>query len=84
MMERTAAVLAYEALPDGQRDGRLRGLRQARRSGAAEGASCTVRAKLDRGRRRPQACFDVEVTEGERTIGVGTHQRRVIAVAART
>ena len=22
--------------------------------------------------------FDVEVTEGERTIGVGTHERRVI------
>ncbi len=25
--------------------------------------------------------FDVEVTEGERTIGVGTHERRVIAWA---
>jgi predicted thioesterase len=24
--------------------------------------------------------FDVEVREGERTIGVGTHQRRVITV----
>jgi predicted thioesterase len=24
--------------------------------------------------------FDVEVTEGERTIGVGTHERRVIQV----
>ena len=24
--------------------------------------------------------FDVEVTEGDRTIGVGTHERRVIAV----
>jgi fluoroacetyl-CoA thioesterase len=24
--------------------------------------------------------FDVEVTEGERTIGVGTHERRVIDV----
>ena len=27
--------------------------------------------------------FDVEVTEGERTIGVGTHERRVIDVGAR-
>ena len=26
--------------------------------------------------------FDVEVTEGERTIGVGTHERRVIEVGA--
>jgi predicted thioesterase len=26
--------------------------------------------------------FDVEVTEGERTIGVGTHERRVIEVPA--
>ena len=24
--------------------------------------------------------FDIEVTEGDRTIGVGTHERRVIAV----
>ena len=26
--------------------------------------------------------FDVEVTEGERTIGVGTHERRAIDVGA--
>ena len=25
--------------------------------------------------------FDVEVKEGERTIGVGTHERRIIPVA---
>ena len=25
--------------------------------------------------------FDVEVTEGERTIGVGTHERRVVGQA---
>ena len=28
--------------------------------------------------------FDVEVADGERTIGVGTHERRVIAVPAPT
>ncbi len=28
--------------------------------------------------------FDVEVTEGDRTIGVGTHERRVIQVGSVT
>ena len=27
--------------------------------------------------------FDVEVREGERTIGVGTHERRVVPIARR-
>jgi fluoroacetyl-CoA thioesterase len=46
--------------------------------GAREGARCTVRATLREivdGRRFH---FDVEVREGERTIGVGTHERRAL------
>ena len=46
----------------------------------AEGATCTVRAKLNEIVDDRKLYFDVAVTEGERTIGVGTHQRRVIAV----
>jgi fluoroacetyl-CoA thioesterase len=45
---------------------------------AREGARCTVRATLREiaGGRRLR--FDVEVREGDRTIGVGTHERRVL------
>ena len=46
------------------------------------GTSCTARAQLTQVVDGRKLYFDVEVREGERTIGVGTHQRRVIAVAA--
>jgi predicted thioesterase len=49
--------------------------------GALEGALCTVRAHLSEVVEDRKIRFDVEVTEGERTIGVGTHERRVIPVA---
>ena len=50
-------------------------------AGAGEGAVLHGRARscsevVDDRKLR----FDVEVTEGERTIGVGTHERRVIEV----
>jgi fluoroacetyl-CoA thioesterase len=45
---------------------------------AAEGARCTVRASLSEVVDGRKLRFDVEVREGERTIGVGTHERRVI------
>ena len=81
MMERCSSILAYENLPDGQGDGRLRGLRQARRRGRARARPAgplTLREVVDERKLR----FDVEVTEGERTIGVGTHERRVIDVGS--
>jgi fluoroacetyl-CoA thioesterase len=45
---------------------------------AAEGARCTVHASLREVVDGRKLRFDVEVREGERTIGVGTHERRVI------
>jgi len=46
--------------------------------GALEGALCTVRAQLREVIDERKLRFDVEVREGERTIGVGTHERRVV------
>jgi fluoroacetyl-CoA thioesterase len=50
--------------------------------GALEGTSCTVTARLREVIEERKLHFDVEVREGERTIGVGTHQRRVISVTS--
>jgi fluoroacetyl-CoA thioesterase len=47
--------------------------------GAREGARCTVRATLREVVDGRKFRFDVEVLEGERTIGVGTHERRAVA-----
>jgi fluoroacetyl-CoA thioesterase len=49
--------------------------------GAKEGARCTVRATLREVVDGRRFCFDVEVREGERTIGVGTHERRALRPA---
>ena len=49
---------------------------------AAEGARCTAHARLREVADGRKLRFDVEVKEGERTIGVGTHERRVIDVGA--
>ncbi len=43
---------------------------------AAEGAECTVRSTLHEIVDGRKLRFDVEVTDGDRTIGVGTHERR--------
>jgi fluoroacetyl-CoA thioesterase len=48
--------------------------------GALEGALCTVTARLREVIEERKLRFDVEVKDGERTIGVGTHERRVIPV----
>ena len=45
-----------------------------------EGATCVVHSKLREIADERKLRFDVEVTEGDRTIGVGTHERRVIQV----
>ena len=79
MMERTAAVLSYEALPEGSATvGFEVCIKHV--AGAGEGASCTATAKLTEIVDGRKLFFDVEVREGDRTIGVGTHQRRVVGV----
>ena len=48
---------------------------------AAKGARCTAHAILREVVDGRKLRFDVEVRDGDRTIGVGTHERRVIEVA---
>jgi predicted thioesterase len=77
-MERTAAMLAYAHLPDGTA---TVGFEVCIKHVAAamEGALCTAHVRLREVEGR-KLRFDVEVTEGERTIGIGTHERRIIDV----
>lgn len=79
VMERCSAVLAYERLPEGTATVGFE-VCVKHVGAAAAGACCTVRSRLTEVVDGRKLFFDVEVREGERTIGVGTHQRRVIAV----
>jgi predicted thioesterase len=80
MMERNAAMLAYEHLDEGNATVGFE-VCVKHVAGAAEGARCTVSAELREVVDGRKLRFDVEVREGDRTIGVGTHERRVINVA---
>jgi fluoroacetyl-CoA thioesterase len=80
MMERNASLLSYEHLPEGNATVGFE-VCVKHVAGAAEGARCTVSAELREVVDGRKLRFDVEVREGERTIGVGTHERRVIEVA---
>lgn len=77
MMERCASVLSWENLADGKA---TVGFEVCIKHVAAapEGAACTVTAKLREVVDERKLRFDVEVRDGDRTIGVGTHERRVI------
>jgi fluoroacetyl-CoA thioesterase len=77
MMERCAAMLALQQLQDGQATVGFE-VCVKHVAGAGEGAKCTVSAKLDRIEDDRKFFFDVEVREGDRVIGVGTHQRRLV------
>ncbi|HEV3001748.1 MAG TPA: hypothetical protein VGW75_13485 [Solirubrobacteraceae bacterium] len=77
MMERCAAILALEHLPDGQATVGFE-VCVKHVAAAAEGARCTVTARLREVVDERKWRFDVEVREGERTLGVGTHERRVV------
>jgi fluoroacetyl-CoA thioesterase len=79
MMERNSAILAYENLPEGKATVGFE-VCVKHVAAAAEGATCTVRSKLLEVVDGRKLRFEVEVTEGERTIGVGTHERRAIDV----
>jgi fluoroacetyl-CoA thioesterase len=80
MMERCASILAYENLADGEATvGFEVCIKHV--AAAGEGSNCTVHARLDEVVDDRKLRFAVEVTEGERTIGVGTHERRVVSRA---
>jgi fluoroacetyl-CoA thioesterase len=79
MMERTASILAFQNLPDGKATvGFEVCIKHV--AAAAEGATCTVTATLREVADERKLRFDVEVKEGDRTIGIGTHERRAIDV----
>lgn len=78
MMERNAAVLTYEHLAAGEATVGFE-VCVKHVGAAAEGAECTVSARLTEVVDDRKLFFDVEVREGERTVGVGTHQRRVVS-----
>ena len=77
MMERCASILAYEHLPEGKVTVGFE-VCVKHVGSAAEGSGCTVHARLDEVVDGRKLRFAVEVREGERTIGVGTHERRVV------
>jgi fluoroacetyl-CoA thioesterase len=79
MMEASSQVLAYEHLPEGKAVGFEVCIKHV--AAAAEGATCRTRATLREVVEGRKLRFDVEVSEGERTIGVGTHERRVVGQA---
>jgi fluoroacetyl-CoA thioesterase len=81
MIERNASILSFDALPDGKATvGFEICVRHV--AAAAEGARCSVRATLKEVVDGRKLRFDVEVKEGDRVIGVGTHERRVIDVSS--
>jgi fluoroacetyl-CoA thioesterase len=81
VMERNSAVLSYENLPGGKATVGFE-VCVKHVAAAAEGAECTVRSKLREIADGRKLRFDVEVKEGDRTIGVGTHERRVIEIGS--
>jgi predicted thioesterase len=79
MMERTASMLAFENLPEGSATVGFE-VCVKHVAAALEGQACTASATLREVLDGRKLRFDVEVSAGERTIGVGTHERRVIGV----
>ena len=77
MMERNSAILSFESLPDGKATVGFE-LCVRHVAAAAEGAECTVRSRLREIVDGRKLRFEVEVTHGDRVIGTGTHERRVI------
>ena len=81
MMERCASILSYEHLPDGKATVGFE-ICVKHVAAAGEEARCTVHARLREVLDGRKLRFEVEVRDGERTIGVGTHERRVIDTSA--
>ena len=80
MMERNSAILSQEHLPDGKATVGFE-VCVKHVAAAAEGTECTVESTLREIVDGRKLRFDVEVRDGDRTIGVGTHERRVIDAA---
>jgi predicted thioesterase len=83
MIERNAAILALEHLEEGKATVGFE-VCVKHVAAAAEGQTCTAHAKLREIVDGRKLRFDVEVKEGDRTIGVGTHERRVIEIGSVT
>jgi len=83
MIERNAAILSLEHLDEGKATVGFE-VCVKHVAAAAEGQTCVARAKLREVADDRKLRFEVEVTEGDRTIGVGTHERRVIEVGSVT
>jgi predicted thioesterase len=79
MMEHCSSILAYESLPEGQATVGFE-VCVKHVAAALPGTTCRVSSSLREVVDGRKLRFDVEVTVGERTIGVGTHERRVIDV----
>jgi fluoroacetyl-CoA thioesterase len=79
VMERNSAVLSYQNLPEGSATVGFE-VCVKHVAAAAEGARCRVRSTLREIVHGRKLRFEVEVMDGARTIGVGTHERRVIEV----
>ncbi|MGA8746746.1 MAG: hypothetical protein WB507_12930 [Solirubrobacterales bacterium] len=77
MMEGSSTALALEHLPPGQASVGFE-VCVKHVAAAAEGARCQVHTTLREIIDGRKLRFDVEVSEGERTIGVGTHERRIV------
>ena len=77
MMERNSAILSFEHLPDGKATVGFE-VCVKHVAAASEGSECTVRSQLNEIVDGRKLRFEVEVTDGDRVIGVGTHERRVI------
>src|SRR5918997_6738666 len=80
MIERNAAILSLEHLPEGKATVGFE-VCVKHVAAAGEGSTCTVSATLREVVDGRKLRFDVEVKEGDRTIGVGTHERRAIDIA---
>jgi len=78
MMERTAAQLVHPRLPPGRATVGFE-VCVKHVAGAAQGTRCTARARLEEILDGRKLRFSVEVlSEDGRTIGVGTHERRMV------
>lgn len=78
MMERTAARLVYPLLGDGRATVGFE-VCVKHVASAREGTCCTAHARLDEIADGRKLRFTVQVRdEDERTIGVGTHERRIV------
>jgi fluoroacetyl-CoA thioesterase len=79
MMERCSSILSLENLDDGQATVGFE-VCVKHVAAALEGSECRVRCRLREILDARKLRFDVEVTESDRTIGIGTHERRIIQV----